>query len=56
MVPDWSFGGLDHHWYQRLRCESTLYAILELYANCQLPSMIISPYRAQLYMEGIDGS
>ena len=40
MVPDLSFGGLDHLQYQILHHESTLYVIPELYADFHLPSVI----------------
>ena len=47
MVPDWSFRGLDHIWYQILDHVSTLYVILELYAYFQLPSVIRNASRTQ---------
>ena len=56
MVPDWSFRGLDHPWYQILHHESTFYAILEMCAKFQLPSMIKSVSRTQSYLEEFDGS
>ena len=56
MVPGWSFGARGHLWYQILHHKSTLYVILELYANFQLPSIIISVLRTQSYLEDVDGS
>ena len=56
MVPDWNFEGMSHLWYQFLHHKSTLYVILELYANFQLLSMIKSVSRTQSFLEDIDGS
>ena len=56
MIPNWSFGGLGHIWYQFLHHKSTLYVILELYADFQLPSVIKSASRIRSYLEDIDGS
>ena len=56
MVPDWSFGGSDHLYYQILHHESTLYVILELYANFQLPGINRSMSRKHSYLDDVDGS
>ena len=56
MVTDWSFGGLDHLWYQILHHESTLYVILDLYAAFQLPNVIRSASSIWSYLEDTDGS
>ena len=56
MVPDWSFGGLDHLWYQMLHHESTLSVILQFYADFQLHNMIKSASRIWSYLEDVDGS
>ena len=56
MVLIWSFGGWGHLWHPILYFESTMYVILELYANFLLPSMIKSASRSHLYLEDIDGS
>ena len=56
MVPDLSFDGLGHFLYQILYHISTMYVILVLYANFQLPSMIRSASGKQLYLEDVDGS
>ena len=56
MVPDWSFGGLNHLWYQILHQESTLNVILELYADFQFPSTIKTALRIWSYLEDVDGS
>ena len=56
MVPDWSFGGLGHLWYQILHHKSTLYVILELYTDFQLHSMIRSVSRTPSYLEEVDAS
>ena len=55
MVPDRSFGGLDHLWYKMLHHESTLYVILELYADLQPHSVIKSQSRIRSYLGDIDG-
>ena len=55
MVPEWSFIGLDHLWYQNLHHESTLYVIIELFADFQLPSVIRCASRNWSYLEDIDG-
>ena len=39
MVPDWSFEGLDHIWYQILHHKSTLYVIYMIY-----PSFVVFLY------------
>ena len=56
MVPDWSFGGLGHLWYQMLHNKSTFYVIFEFYTNFQLPRMIKSASKTHSYMEDVDGS
>ena len=56
MVPDCGFGVLDHLRYQILHHESTLYVILELYADFQLPSVIKRASIIGSYLEDIDGS
>ena len=56
IVPDWSFRGLGHLWYQIFCHASTLYVILEFYANFQLPGMIKSALRIQLHVEEVGGS
>ena len=56
MVPDWRFRGLGHLWYHFFHSKSTLYAILELYVDFQLPSVIRSASRILSYLEDDDAS
>ena len=55
MVPEWSFQGLGHLWYQMLDPKSTLYVICDLHANFQLPS-VIKKASMWSYLEKVDGS
>jgi len=57
LVPDWSFGALDHIFYflSNLTGRKPPCVIFELCANFQLPSKIISASRTQSYLEDIGG-